>query len=70
MTIIHHHGDLAASPLAKILGARKIIDIIKIHSAQLKGRKINLHPGSQCACEARSAEIPASVPLGRALIPD
>lgn len=64
MTIIHYHSDLAASLLAKILGARKIRDIIKIHSAQLKGRKIHLH-GSQCAREAHSTEIPASVPLGQ-----
>ncbi len=64
MTIIHHHGDLAASLAAKILGVRKIIDIIKTHSAQFKGSKIHLHPGSQCAREAHSAEIPARAPLG------
>lgn len=67
MTTIHHRGDLAASLLAKILGVRKITDIIKIHSAWLQGRKINLHPGSQCACEAHSTDIPASVPLGQEL---
>lgn len=67
MTITHRHGDLAASLLAKILCARKIIDIIKTHSAELKGRKIHLHPDSQCAREAQSAEIPACVPLGQEL---
>lgn len=65
MTIIHHHRDLAASLLAKILGARKTIDIIKIHSIQLKGRKMHPHFDSQCAREAYSTEIPASVPLGQ-----
>lgn len=67
MTITHYHSDLAASLVAKILGERKIIGIIKRHSAQLKGRKIHLHSGSQCAREARSTEIPASVPLGQEL---
>lgn len=43
------------------------MDIIKIHSAQLKGGKIHLHPGSQCARKAHSTEIPASVPLGQEL---
>lgn len=70
MTITHHHGDLAASLLAKILGARKIIDIIKTHSAELKGRKIHLHRGSQCAREAHSTEICLCSPGPGALIPD
>lgn len=62
-TIMNHHDHLAAGLLARICCARKIIDRIKIHGVQLKGRKIEQHPGSPHACEANSSEIPVCVPL-------
>lgn len=63
MTTTHHHSDLAASPLAGICGARKIIGRIKIQWARLKGREIKQHFCSRCACEACSSEIPVCVQL-------